>query len=291
MGDRAFFIKKSDPAFLRGPSMGEEKPDEELMGKRKSSPRLSPAPLGTGTIMVNNRNPIYTWPQKKSCFCFACECGNITPIHAGAVRGFPLVSVAEDTASMRVIAGQAKGRPLKAVPGDATRPTTDKVKEALFSMIGPFFDGERVLDLFAGTGGLGIEALSRGAGNAVFIDANARSIEVVRRNLDAVGMSGLAEVYRNDAVRAIKTLARKGAAFNLIFLDPPYAMETGDKLLELLAEQGLAADGAVAVLEHASSRSYPERFHRYERIKHAVYGEAALSIYRYSHTNEGESEK
>jgi len=201
---------------------------------------------------------------------------------------------------MRVIAGQAKGRPLKSVPGDTTRPTTDKVKEALFSMIGPYFDGERVLDLFAGTGGLGIEALSRGAGSAVFVDANARSVEVVRRNLETVGMSERAEVYRNDAVRAIKALGRKGAPFDLIFLDPPYAMEAADRLLGELAERGLAADGAVAVLEHAASRTYPERFSGYGLIKRAVYGEAALSIYRYDaagirdsvrsqHTIEGES--
>lgn len=190
---------------------------------------------------------------------------------------------------MRVIAGQARGRPLKAVPGESTRPTTDKVKEALFSMIGPFFDGERVLDLFAGTGGLGIEALSRGAGSAVFVDANARSIDVVRRNLEAVGMTGQAEVYRNDAARAIKALARKGVPFDLIFLDPPYAMETGDQLLCDLAERGLAAEGAIAVLEHASTRSYPERFSGFERIKHAAYGEAALSIYRHRQANEGES--
>lgn len=190
---------------------------------------------------------------------------------------------------MRVIAGRARGRPLKAVPGESTRPTTDKVKEALFSMIGPFFDGERVLDLFAGTGGLGIEALSRGAGSAIFVDANPRSIEVVRRNLEAAGMSRQAEVFRNDAARAVKVLGRKGVSFDLIFLDPPYAMENGDRLLTEIAERGLAAEGAVAVLEHASSRSYPERFHRYERFKYAVYGEAALSVYRYAQFNEGES--
>lgn len=192
---------------------------------------------------------------------------------------------------MRVIAGRAKGRPLKAVPGDATRPTTDKVKEALFSMIGPFFDGERVLDLFAGTGGLGIEALSRGAGSAVFVDASPRSIEVVRRNLEAAGMTGQAEVYRNDAARAVKALERKGASFDLIFLDPPYAMEDGDRLLAEIAERGLAAEGAVAVLEHASSRSYPERFERFERFKFAAYGEAALSIYRYTYAMEEGSGK
>lgn len=182
---------------------------------------------------------------------------------------------------MRVISGLAKGRPLKAVPGNTTRPTTDKVKEALFSIIGPYFDGERALDLFAGTGGLGIEALSRGAAHAVFVDTNPRSVEVVRRNLDAAKLADRAEVYRNDARKAIKALERKGSPFDLIFLDPPYAVTDCDELLREMAERGLTAGGAVAVVEHASEVGYPERFGGYSRVRHATYGETALSVYRY----------
>lgn len=182
---------------------------------------------------------------------------------------------------MRVISGQAKGRPLKAVPGQTTRPTSDKVKEALFSIIGPYFDGERVLDLFAGTGGLGIEALSRGAGSAVFVDANPRSVEVVRRNLNATGLAAQAEVYRNDAKKAIKALAKKGQPFDLVFLDPPYIMQNCDQFLLEMEERGLIAEGAVAVIEHASETGYPERIGAFERERLAKYGETALSVYRY----------
>lgn len=189
---------------------------------------------------------------------------------------------------MRVISGQAKGRPLKAVPGQTTRPTTDKVKEALFSIIGPYFDGERVLDLFAGTGGLGIEALSRGAGTAVFVDTNPRSVEVIRRNLDATRLAEQAEVYRNDARKAIKALERKGLPFDLVFLDPPYVMKDCDELLIELAAKGLVSDRATAVVEHGSDMQYAERFGGYELIRHAVYGETALSVYRYFKTNESE---
>lgn len=103
---------------------------------------------------------------------------------------------------MRVISGTAKGRPLKAVPGTGTRPTTDKVKEAVFSMIGPYFDGGVVLDLFAGSGGLGIESLSRGSDKAVFIDLEPKSIEMIRANLKATGLDSKAEVFRNEAGRA-----------------------------------------------------------------------------------------
>ncbi|QJD83442.1 16S rRNA (guanine(966)-N(2))-methyltransferase RsmD [Cohnella herbarum] len=189
---------------------------------------------------------------------------------------------------MRVISGQAKGHPLKAVPGSNTRPTTDKVKESLFSMIGPYFDEENVLDLFAGTGGLGIEALSRGAANAVFIDASSQSVEVVKRNLASTKLADRAEVYRNDARRALKLLERAGKSFDLIFLDPPYAVKDCDALLIDMASRGLVADGAIAVVEHHPDVVYPENIEGYERTRYATYGEIALSIYRYQQNNEAE---
>jgi 16S rRNA (guanine966-N2)-methyltransferase len=189
---------------------------------------------------------------------------------------------------VRVISGQAKGHPLKAVPGSSTRPTTDKVKEALFSIIGPYFDEERVLDLFAGTGGLGIEALSRGAGSAVFIDSSTQSIEVIRRNLESTKLADRAEVYRNDARRALKLLERTGVPFQIIFLDPPYAMKDCDALLVELASRGLAEDGATAVIEHHPDVVYGEEFGNFHRTRYAVYGETALSIYRYQITAEAE---
>lgn len=189
---------------------------------------------------------------------------------------------------MRVISGQAKGHPLKAVPGSNTRPTTDKVKESLFSMIGPYFDEENVLDLFAGTGGLGIEALSRGAANAVFIDASSQSVEVVKRNLASTKLADRAEVYRNDARRALKLLERAGKSFDLIFLDPPYAVKDCDALLIDMASRGLVADGAIAVVEHHPDVAYPENIEGYERTRYATYGEIALSIYRYQQNNEAE---
>lgn len=189
---------------------------------------------------------------------------------------------------MRVISGQAKGHPLKAVPGNNTRPTTDKVKESLFSMIGPYFDEENVLDLFAGTGGLGIEALSRGAANAVFIDASSQSVEVVKRNLASTKLADRAEVYRNDARRALKLLERAGKSFDLIFLDPPYSVKDCDALLIDMASRGLVADGAITVVEHHPDVVYAENIEGYERTRYVTYGEIALSIYRYQQNNEAE---
>ncbi|WP_310550037.1 16S rRNA (guanine(966)-N(2))-methyltransferase RsmD [Paenibacillus glufosinatiresistens] len=183
---------------------------------------------------------------------------------------------------MRVVSGTAKGRPLKSVPGTGTRPTTDKVKEAVFSMIGPYFEGGAALDLFAGTGGLGIEALSRGMERAVFIDMEPRSIETIRANLKATGMTERAEVYRNDAVRALAALEKRGRAFDLVFLDPPYRMKHGHELMASMDAKGLLAADAVIVLEHESDYEYPETLPGFERIRHSKYGETAISLYRYA---------
>jgi 16S rRNA (guanine966-N2)-methyltransferase len=189
---------------------------------------------------------------------------------------------------LRVISGQAKGHPLKSVPGSNTRPTTDKVKESLFSIIGPYFDGERVLDLFAGTGGLGIEALSRGAASAVFIDSSSKSIDVVRANLASTRLAERAEVYRNDARRALKLLERAGKPFDLIFLDPPYIMKDCDALLMEMGSRSLVANGAVAAIEHHPDVKYDEVIGGFQRTRFAAYGEIALSIYRYQNIDEAE---
>lgn len=182
---------------------------------------------------------------------------------------------------MRVISGSARGRTLKAVPGTGTRPTTDKVKEALFSIIGPYFDGGAVLDLFAGTGGLGIEALSRGMDRAVFVDMDFKSLETIRTNLKATKFEEQAEVYKNDAERALKALAKRENTFDLVFLDPPYRLKHGDKLMEQMDSLDLLEDQATIVLEHESSFVYPESFGRFRVWRKAEYGEVAISIYVY----------
>ncbi|ASA21295.1 16S rRNA (guanine(966)-N(2))-methyltransferase RsmD [Paenibacillus donghaensis] len=182
---------------------------------------------------------------------------------------------------MRVVSGSAKGRPLKSVPGNGTRPTTDKVKEALFSMIGPYFEGGAVLDLFAGTGGLGIEALSRGMDSAVFVDMEHKSIETVRANLKAARVEEQAEVYRNDAARALGALAKRGRSFDLVFLDPPYRLKHGDELMLKMAAAQLLNEDAIVVLEHESGYDYPAEFPGFSRTRQAIYGETTISIYKY----------
>lgn len=182
---------------------------------------------------------------------------------------------------MRVIAGKAKGRPLKAVPGQGTRPTTDKVKEAIFSMIGPYFDGGLVLDLFAGTGGLGIEAWSRGADKVISIDKEKISIDTIRSNVQAAGAQADFEIYRNDAARALKLLGKKQQPFDVIFLDPPYRMHDMDQWLLNIQELQLVKQDAVIVVEHDSKIQYPESVGDLKQQRHAQYGEVAVTIYRH----------
>ncbi len=192
---------------------------------------------------------------------------------------------------MRVIAGEARGRPLKAVPGMNTRPTTDKVKEAIFSMIGPYFDGGMALDLFAGTGGLGIEALSRGMEKAIFIDSEKTSVATVRANVEAARMTDKAEIYCNTADRAIKLLAKREALFALVFLDPPYRMKNADMLMSELSDRGLLENGAVIVVEHDSGHRYPEGITGFIHRRHAQYGETAVTIYEYEGLAEAKEEE
>ena len=120
---------------------------------------------------------------------------------------------------MRVVAGRLGGRRLLAPPGRDTRPTSDRVREALFSILGPL-EGERVLDLFAGSGALGLEALSRGAAHATFVDRDPRAVAAVRANLEALGIE--ARVLRQEARGALRDARERGDAYDLVFLDPPY---------------------------------------------------------------------
>ncbi|EUJ32057.1 hypothetical protein MFLO_07727 [Listeria floridensis FSL S10-1187] len=182
---------------------------------------------------------------------------------------------------MRVIAGSRKGHSLKAVPGKNTRPTTDKIKEALFSIIGPYFDGERVLDLFAGSGGLGIEALSRGAKSAVFIDQAGAAIKTVNENIRATHFETEAQIFRNEAKKALKLLHKNEHQFDLVFLDPPYKKQQIEQLMTELAELELLSSGAVVVCEHDKEAEIASDMSGYKQIKQAVYGITVLSIYQY----------
>lgn len=149
---------------------------------------------------------------------------------------------------MRVIAGKAKSLPLKTIEGMNTRPTTDRIKETLFNMIGAWIPGCRFLDLFAGSGGIGIEALSRGAAEAVFVEQNRKAAAVIRENLAFTRLDGRARVMERDVLTAVEELSRRGCTFDVIFMDPPYDHLWEKKVLEAMARTPvLAPEGQIIV--------------------------------------------
>ncbi|KKI93757.1 DNA methyltransferase [Bacillus sp. SA1-12] len=180
---------------------------------------------------------------------------------------------------MRVVSGQYKGRPLKAVPGVTTRPTTDKVKEAIFNMVGPYFDGGMALDLFAGSGGLGIEAISRGIERCIFVDREHKAIQTIHKNLEACHAEEAAEVYRNDAERALKAIIKRELRFELIFLDPPYKQQKLKALISSIGENLLLQEKGFIITEHAADVQLPEGIAQFSLIKNETYGMTKISIY------------
>jgi 16S rRNA (guanine966-N2)-methyltransferase len=180
---------------------------------------------------------------------------------------------------VRVVSGVHKGKPLKAVPGTSTRPTTDKVKEAIFNMIGPYFDGGIGLDLFAGSGGLGIEALSRGLDKVIFIDRDGKAIGIIRENISSCKLEQQSEIYRNDADRAIKALMKRDIVFDYVFLDPPYKKQQLVSLMEKMDESKLVTSNSIVVCEHSFDVELPQSVGNFTQKRHEKYGIIAVTIY------------
>lgn len=189
---------------------------------------------------------------------------------------------------MRVVSGTCKGRPLKAVPGMGTRPTTDKVKESIFNIIGPYFDGGMVLDLFAGSGGLGIEALSRGMEKAIFVDRDFKALQTVKSNLDACKFTDLAEVYKIESERALKALIKRELSFSLILLDPPYKKQKLVEILEVIHDAKLLVETGIIVCEHGSDVQLPDSVNNLAKWKQERYGDITISIYRWGNEEQQE---
>ncbi len=153
---------------------------------------------------------------------------------------------------MRIIAGTARSRTIEAPEGLDTRPTLDRVKESLFNILQGQLQDSSVLDLFAGSGALGLEALSRGASHAVFADVSPQTAKIIQNNVDRLGFSKRAQVLRSDWCAAVSTLAiGKNHAFDLVFLDPPYRMTNTDEICLHMLHSGILSPGALIVIEHA----------------------------------------
>ena len=176
---------------------------------------------------------------------------------------------------MRVITGSARGRRLKELEGMETRPTTDRVKEGLFSALQFDIEGRRVLDLFAGTGQLGIEALSRGAECAVFVERRRDALQVIRENLEACGMTDKARVVNGDAMSYLKS----GEKFDLIFLDPPYASGLLEQALEEIVRFDICRRHGIIVAESAADKTLPPLAGPYALHREYRYGKIKLTVY------------
>ncbi|MEW9501417.1 16S rRNA (guanine(966)-N(2))-methyltransferase RsmD [Jeotgalibacillus marinus] len=182
---------------------------------------------------------------------------------------------------MRVISGDKKGIHLKAVPGMNTRPTTDKVKESIFNMIGPYFSGGWGLDLFAGSGGLGIEALSRGIDKMIFIDRDRDAISTIKLNIERCQFTDQTEVFRNDAERALKAVSKRAIKFSCVFLDPPYKVQKLVDLLNTIEKNHMLTENGLVMCEHDSEVQLPKTIGTLKCVRTEMYGGTVISIFEF----------
>ena len=178
---------------------------------------------------------------------------------------------------MRIIAGEARGRTIEAPPGSTTRPTLDRVRENLFNMIQGEVRDRSVLDLFAGSGALSLEALSRGAAFAVLADRDRRACETQKKNIGRLGYEARTQIISGDWRPVLERLRREGRRFDLVFLDPPYAMSDTNALITSLAP--VIDDRSLIVLEHEASRSIPAP-DGFVCEKERSWGYCGISLYR-----------
>ncbi|HWR15034.1 MAG TPA: 16S rRNA (guanine(966)-N(2))-methyltransferase RsmD [Terriglobales bacterium] len=188
---------------------------------------------------------------------------------------------------MRIIAGKYRSRPLKSLPGMNTRPTSDRLRETLFNVLTASapqtLEGSLWLDVFAGTGAVGIEALSRGAHAATFIDNNRVALRVIRDNLKSLGITDGFEIVEHDASRSLRQLDALASAFDYVFLDPPYAMTVAyEETLGFLGQSRILKQDSVVIAEHDKRYDPGEGFGALRRYRTLIQGDSGLSFYHLS---------
>ncbi|UCD70630.1 MAG: 16S rRNA (guanine(966)-N(2))-methyltransferase RsmD [Syntrophobacterales bacterium] len=182
---------------------------------------------------------------------------------------------------MRIIGGKAKGRKLIAGKTRVIRPTRDNVKESIFSMIQGNVEGGVVLDLFAGTGNLGLEALSQGAKKAIFVENDKTPLAILMRNIDLCGFRDRAEILSLDAELALKALRRRAEKIDLVFIDPPYGSGYVDKTLRFINSHDMVSRGGAIVVEHGSAETPANQWGRLSLRKRKRYGDTVISIFQW----------
>lgn len=184
---------------------------------------------------------------------------------------------------LRVIAGEFRGRKLNEVPGELTRPTTDKNKEKIFNILGQYFDGGKALDLFAGSGALGIESLSRGIEHVTFVDLQTKAVQTIKENLKTLKIEGNRyKIVLSEAMQFIKTY--QGDPFDLIFFDPPYAKNINNELIDLIAFRKLLTKTGVIICENDKNTLLKERFGDLIKQREAFEGITKFTFYLWEET-------
>ena len=181
---------------------------------------------------------------------------------------------------MRVLAGALKGRRIATPRGSTTRPTADQVRIALMDTLTPRLPGARLLDLFAGAGGVGLEALSRGAAHVTFVERDTRAVGALRVNVETLGVAAQARVERADVRVALERLAREAARFDIVFLDPPYEDDAVTSTLERLGLLALVVPDGVVIAQHLTKRPPPPESGRLSAFRARRFGETTLTFFR-----------
>jgi 16S rRNA (guanine966-N2)-methyltransferase len=181
---------------------------------------------------------------------------------------------------VRILAGAYKGKRLVTPRGDVTRPTADQVRIALMDTLMPWLPAARLLDLFAGAGGVGLEALSRGAAHVTFVERDARAVAALRDNVTALAVGDATRVVRDDVLRALVTLGRAGERFGIVFLDPPYEGELTTPTLEALGDGAVLTEGALVIAQHLTKRAPGEIAGVLRAFRTRRFGETTLTFFR-----------
>jgi 16S rRNA (guanine966-N2)-methyltransferase len=183
---------------------------------------------------------------------------------------------------MRIIAGQYKGRRLKTLEGLHVRPTSDRLRETLFNILAPHIVGARFLDICAGSGAIGIEALSRGAQEVVFIENNRRAAQTIGENLQHCGITSGTRLINRDVLSALRYLAEHQLRYDIIYLDPPYDSQLYSPVLWLLGKQELLAEGGLVIVEHRRQLPLAESYETLRAYRTLHQGETQLTFYRHA---------
>ena len=180
---------------------------------------------------------------------------------------------------MRIIAGTAKNKSIKCRKGTETRPTLDRVKEALFSKIQPYVEDCSILDLFSGTGNIALEAISRGAKRAIMIEKDQEALKIIIENVNSLGFESKCRAYKNEVSRAIEILGRKGEKFDIIFMDPPYRENVCTEVIKKIEKNGILADGGLIICEHHLHERLDQEIKGYKKVDEKSYGKKTLTFY------------